>query len=149
MNAPRRRAALAAALAAALSAFGAAADSKRLDERLVAHYSVLASADLPAEVVRAYGIVRGGRHGLVNVALRRQRADGDDVAVAAAVSGTWSDLVHRHALEFAEIREAEAIYYLAKLRFNHRETMHFELTLRLLPDGPSHTLRFRHALYAD
>ena len=146
MNAPPT--ALAWALAWALAATNAAAESKRLGDGLTVHYSVLASADLPAEMARAYGIVRGGRHGLVNVALRRARG-GEDEAVAAEVRGSWQDLVHRHALEFEEIREGDAIYYLAKLRFNHRETMYFELSLRPLPDGPESSFKFRQALHAD
>ncbi len=138
-----------AALAAALASGPGLAESKLLSAGLTVHYSVLDSRDILPEIAQAYGIVRGGQHGLVSIALRRERDDGSDVAVAAAASGAWRDLIHHHPLAFREVRESGAIYYLADLRFNHRETMYFELTLRLLPDGPSYPLKFRHALHAD
>ena len=64
------------------------------------------------------------------------------------VGSTW-DLIHKDELAFQEIREGEAIYYIAQFRFINEEWRFFQVHFR--PEGHAETLsfQFRQQLYTD
>lgn len=113
------------------------------------HYSLFASDFLTPEVARAYGIVRANDRAVLSVALRRAADAGGTGAVAAVISGTRSDLLHRNALEFREVREDGAIYYIADFPFRNDERLFFEI--ELLPEGDRARLDldFNKTLWVD
>ncbi len=93
------------------------------------HYNVFNSASLSADIARQYGITRGGNQGVVNIAVRNK-----DQASTAKVSGTAHNLVgQKNQLSFKEIREAQAVYYIATFRFDDKDHMKFAFTV--VPDG--------------
>jgi hypothetical protein len=52
-------------------------------------------------------------------------------------------------LNFQEVREPGAIYYLATTRFTDREALRFELTVEDLERGQRHALSFQKTLWAQ
>lgn len=73
------------------------------------HYTVIASTLIPAEVAKGHGIKRSENTVLVNIALRRA-----DKPVLAEISGSVVNLLEQETnLAFEEVREQDAIYYLA------------------------------------
>jgi len=111
-----------------------------------AHYSVFASSFLQPAVASAYGIVRARDRAVLNIALRQRSQDS---AVAARVSGTRGDLIHKHPLVFREVREDGAIYYLADFPFINGETLYFEIDIGPEADSGTLKLRFEKVLYVD
>ena len=111
------------------------------------HYSVVNTTFLAPEVASRYGIVRGEKRGILNLALREHLPNGDTVARAMQLEGRTWDLIQGHELEFQAVREGPAIYYLAPFSFINREWRHFELHFR--PEGAdqTHTFKFRHQLF--
>lgn len=113
---------------------------QRFDGYLV-HYNALSSDMLPAQVAAQYQIPRSSKQGLLNIAV--QKAGDEPVPVAAQIRGTVANLAgQRSDIVVREIREAEAIYYLAQFPVRGSDTLSFDL--RITPAGGTrpYTLKF-------
>lgn len=109
---------------------------------LTVHYNAVPTTALSAEVAREYGITRSSGRALLNVAVRRDA--GNDVyrAIAASVQAAATNLNgQRQDLDVREVREGDAIYYLAEARFQDSETLRFDL--QVLPEGAAEALQAR------
>jgi hypothetical protein len=100
--------------------------------------------------------VRANDQALVNISVRKQLTDGSDVAQAVTLKGTYSDLIQAKNLEFREVAEAGAIYYLAQLSFINRETLRFDIKVNLVlkegetaPIGAPFTVTFTRKFFTD
>jgi hypothetical protein len=113
------------------------------------HYTVVNSTFVEPVVAQRYQIVRAKDRAFVNLAVRERLPEGGDRAVAAVVKGRSWDLFQNQFLEFREIREGDAIYYIADFKFTDSELRFFDLTL--LPEGArrSKQFKFQHRVYAE
>lgn len=123
-----------------LGAPGASAESRQFG-RFEVLYTVFAADFLQPRIAQAYGIVRAPDRAVLNITVRRRLDTGGDEAIAAVVSGTRGDLVHTRTLEFREVVEPGARYYLADFPIRNDETQYF--TLRILPAGEAAALELR------
>ena len=112
------------------------------------HYSVVNTTFLDPKVASSYGITRGKKRAILNLAVREHLEEGS-VARSMLLQGRTWDLVQNQSLEFKEIREGEAIYYIAEFTFINEEWRFFEMDFR--PDGAeqSYTFKFKHQLYIN
>ena len=113
------------------------------------HYSVVNTTFLKPEVAAAYGITRGKRRAILNLALR-EVLDDDSVARTMLLKGRTRDLLQKgQELEFQEIREGQSIYYIAEFKFINEEWRFFEIDFR--PEGTDKTLsyKFKQQMYTD
>lgn len=112
------------------------------------HYSVVNTTFLEPEVAAAYGITRGKKRAILNLAVREHLEQGTAGRTMLLKGRTW-DLIHQEPLEFLEVREGEAIYYIAEFTFINEEFRFFEMNFR--PDGAeqSYTFKFKHQLYIN
>ena len=95
---------------------------------LVLHYSAVPTMSLAPDVARRSGLTRSAGRALLNVAIRRTLADGSDVAQTARVSASArNEAGQRQELRMREVREGDAIYYLAELRVDEAETYRIEV----------------------
>ncbi len=64
-------------------------------------------------------------------------------------AGGYLSAYRGRGLEFEEVREGPAIYFIAEFRFFDEEWRHFEIFFR--PDGADETLsfKFKHQMYED
>jgi hypothetical protein len=113
------------------------------------HYSVFNSTFLTPEVAQAYGITRGKNRALVNIAIRKQLKSGEDIARRAIVTGSSTDLIHKLELDFQEIEEQDAVYYIAEFKFNDKEMRSFTIKIQPDPNIAPYTLKFSKTLYED
>ena len=113
------------------------------------HHSVVNTTFLAPQVSERHGIVRGKNRAILNLAVREHLANGTSVARSAKVEGRTWDLFQNQFFEFKEIREGEAIYYIAEFSFINEEWRFFEMDFR--PDGAeqSYTFKFKHQLYIN
>ena len=108
-----------------------------------AHYIAFPSTFIDADTASRYDIVRGRNRALINVSV----LDAEGRSVTASVSGTVRNLPGQVLrLEFTEVPEGEAVYYLAQTRYTDREVLRFSLELGT-PDGATHPLEFQQTLY--
>ena len=125
------------------------AEQKKVFGDYEVHYSVLNSTFLTADIAKRYNITRGKNRAIVNIAVRKKLPDGSDKAQKAIVTGTSYDLIHQEVLNFHEIDERDAIYYIAELRFDDRETLDFRIEVQADPNRPPFKLKFNQQLYVD
>ncbi len=111
------------------------------------HYSVVNTTFIQPKIAAAYGITRGKKHAFLNLAVREHLADGGTEARTMQLKGRTWDLIQNQFLEFKEIREGEAIYYIAQFKFINEEWRFFEMDFR--PEGAdqTYTFKFKHQLY--
>lgn len=112
------------------------------------HYSVVNSTFLKPEVAATYGIVRGEKRAILTLAVRDQLAPPGETHAMQLQGRTW-DLIQNQTLNFLEIREGKATYYIADFKFINEEWRFFEVDFR--PEGAeqTYTFKFKHQLYAD
>lgn len=112
------------------------------------HYNAVPSTSLTPDVARQYGITRSANRVLVNIALR-EGIPGADRAVPATVSIAATNLNgQRVDLRVREVREGEAIYYLAEARIVGRDTLKFDVVAT--PEGGEPIrVEFRQEFFPD
>ena len=114
------------------------------------HFNALATAMLPAEVARAYGIVRSDSRALLNVSVVRKQQGTIGEPVAASVTVNASNLTGQlKTLSLRQIEEGDAIYYIGEVPVANRETLIFDI--KVTPEGENDpvSVRFRQQFYTD
>ena len=127
---------------------GAAAATREMG-RFEVHYSVVNTTFVQPETAAVYGMVRARDRAFLNIAVRERLADGSDRAVTAKIEGRSWDFYQNVYLEFREIREGDAIYYIADFEFNDEEVRFFNLLLLPAGESRSQPLKFRQKLYEE
>lgn len=113
-----------------------------------AHFVAFNSTFLPAQAARSYGISRSRYNAILNVSVLNITQD-PKLAVPVEIEGEAKNLLgNRKRLNFREIKEGIALYYLAEVSFSNEET--FQFTIKVTPqDGPSETIKFTQTFYSD
>ncbi len=112
------------------------------------HYSVVNTTFLEPKVAATYGITRGKKRAILNLAVREHVEQGTAGRTMQLKGRTW-DFIHSQPLEFQEVREGDAIYYIAEFTFINEEIRFFEMNFR--PEGADETFYFKfdHQLYIN
>lgn len=130
-----------------LLALTATADTLEFDGRTI-HYNLSPTTYLTPEVAASYRIKRSSTRNLITIAV----LDGPEhnaPALAATLSGEARNLLGQlQPLNFREVRESSAIYYIATIDFHSEELWRFAIDIQLA-DGSSKQLRFDKTLYTD
>lgn len=129
--------------------FNALADNRPYKEYgdLKVFFSAFNSSFIQPDVASSYNIVRGKDKGLVNIAVVK---NGQTGGMPAVVKGTVSNIFgQQQVLEFAEIREENAVYYLAPFRFDKEDWMTFKIDVRPSSNKTTHSLTFQRKFYID
>jgi hypothetical protein len=113
------------------------------------HYSVVNTTFLDPKIAANYGITRGEKRAILNLAVREHLAGGGTEARTMLLEGRTWDLIQNQFLQFKEIREGQAIYYIAQFKFINEEWRFFEMDFR--PEGAdqTYTFKFKHQLYIN
>lgn len=112
------------------------------------HYSAFSSTFIPPKIARAYDLKRGENYGVVNIAVRNIRESETGKAITGMVKGEHKNLMTQvKKLTFKEVREGDAIYYLADFRFSDEELLKF--TIDVTPQGSNRaeTVQFEQTFY--
>lgn len=135
------------ALSLSLLAASAQAEQKQRFDQFEVHYIIVNSTFLEPQVASAYGITRGDDRFILNIAVREVLADGSSVARKADIKGTRFDLIHRNPLDFKEIDERTAIYYIAQFQARNREKLDFTLQIQPETSPRAYKLQFNQMLH--
>ena len=114
------------------------------------HYNVFNSKDIPPEVASIYKLTRSRDIALVNISLTKTEKDKTSLGIPAKVSVKAVNLMQQSKpLEFTEIKEPEATYYIASFRHTNEEDIRFEVSV--IPEGESKplTLNFTRKLFTE
>ena len=128
-----------------LTTLPAHAEQKQMLGPYEAHYVVVNSTFFSEELAARYDLIRGRDRALVNVSF----LDASGTPVSVSLTGTVTNLLGQvEALEFREVREGPAIYYLAQIRHTDRETLRFRVQVRT-PDEQTRELAFQQQMFWD
>ena len=107
------------------------------------HYALVPTTFLKPEVAARYQITRGRDRAMINISV----LDGDGSPVRVRISGTMINLLgQREPLEFREVLEGPAVYYLVEIKHTDREVLRFEVDITP-PDGKAQQLTFQQEMY--
>ncbi len=110
-------------------------------------YIAFNSTFVPPSVAKLYDIERSRYRALLNISLMKKGTQIE--ALPATVSGVARNLLgNRVELQFKEVREENAIYYIAPLTFSNEEMFRFDITVTD-SDGRSKQVKFEQKFYAD
>ncbi len=125
------------------------AESKTFGNYTV-HYIAVNSTFLTPEIAAQYNIVRSSRRAFLNIAVLRNNADGSTTPVAAMVEGGKRNLMQQtSSIDFAEVREGEAIYYIGQFDFSNAEIVRFAVDVTPVGATAEETIEWSTQLYAD
>lgn len=136
-----------ASLAAKPAAEPSGASSKDFGNYVV-HFSALATDHLTPEVASNYGIVRSKNRALLNVSVLRKVEGTTGTPVTAAVTAlVANDTGQVKDSTIREIREGDAVYYVADYAVSSGETLVFSIDA--IPEGEAVplSLRFTQTFY--
>ena len=103
------------------------------------HYNVFNSKNIPAEVATLYKLTRAKDIALVNISLTKTENGTTSLGLPAKVSVKAVNLMQQvKELDFMEIKEPDATYYIAKFRHTNEEDIRFEVSV--VPEGESKPL---------
>ena len=116
----------------------------------VVHYNAFRSDTLTPEIAKAYQITRRNNRMVVNITVLKRQADGKTTPVKAKVEGFASNLSGQvKNLEFKEIVDGEAIYYITQDQVSHQETLKFEIKASPQGAGITGTVKFKQQFFTD
>src|SRR5690606_4735292 len=137
---------VASLLLSSAAAFGQESATKIFDDNKV-YYSAFNSSFISAEVASIYKITRGKDKGLVNIAVV---PEGAEAGTTALVGGAVNNLIQQQqTLDFIEIREGEAVYYLAPFKFDNEDPLTFTIQARPARSHQTSTLTCQRTFYPD
>ncbi len=111
------------------------------------HYIAIGSTFFTPEIAKAYGITRSRYNGLINISVLDNTKAGNPAKTISINGQAKNNLGQFKNLEFKEIKEGSAIYYLAQVSYNNEETLHF--TLEINDGKEQQTLKFSQKFYVD
>lgn len=93
------------------------------------HYSAFNSTLLTAGVATQYQLKRNGHSAILNISVLDNSKLGKP-AVNATITGTAKNLIGQiKTLEFKQIKEGQAIYYLAQFSISDEESLTFNINV--------------------
>jgi len=111
------------------------------------HYMALNATFLTPKVAKAYNIERSRFNGLINISVLDDTKKSTPAKTVSIRGKARNDLGQIKNLEFDEVKEGDAIYYLAQLNYTDEETFYFDITIS---DGKeTHQLKFKQKFYVD
>lgn len=136
-------------LTLALMSLPGLADSQTSGEYTV-HYIAVNSTFIDADTAAQYNIVRGKRNAFLNISLLHNNTDGSTTPVTATLRGGKTNLMQQSSdIDFTEIHEGKAIYYIGQFDFSNAEVLHFKVNVSPTAGGAEFELEWSTQLYAD
>ena len=125
------------AIIACLASFAARAESVSWHGYSI-EYTTFVSTIIPPDVARAHNIIRGDNRVIANITILR-----NGKPVTASIRGTVTNLLNQQSqIAFREVREKDAIYYLANQLIDARDTLRYSLFITPAGSQTSYHLQF-------
>ena len=125
--------------------FSATAEQKKQLGNWDVHYIAFPAPLLTPEIALQYKLQRSKYNAVVNISVLDSSTQ---QAQKVAISGIAKDLQGRQrTLEFSEVIEGDAVYYLAQLPFRHEQR--FSFTISIVSGNQTEQLTFDQTFYVD
>ena len=105
------------------------------------YYSAFTTDILSPAIAKAYRITRSKNRALVNISVLKKVMGTTGAPSRATVVATATNINNQlREIDFREVKEEGAIYYLAELSVSNGETLNF--SLKITPEGEKDTYQF-------
>ncbi|WP_428774077.1 DUF4426 domain-containing protein [Vibrio sp.] len=112
------------------------------------HYSAFNSTFLTPQVARSYQLKRNSYNAILNISVLDRSQPGKP-SIEAKLSGYARNLIgNSRNLTFREVKEGDAIYYLAEVPISNEENITFKVDVDAGIKGAD-TLTFSQKFYVD
>ncbi|GCF90471.1 MULTISPECIES: DUF4426 domain-containing protein [Shewanella] len=140
---------LLAVLALTASLCGVAnAEQKETVGNFDIHYMALGSTFLTPSIAKSYGIKRSSYTGIINIAVL-DISEANKPAVPVEITGVANNLLDaRINLTFKEIREGDAIYYIAEVPYRDDQEINFNIAIKY-GNQLNTNLQFKQKFYVE
>jgi len=106
--------------------------SKEYADHIV-YYNAFPTDSLPPQMTKQYGLKRSKNYAMINISVMEKGA-GVPTGVKSQVTGQLKNLMGQsRALEFREIKEGQAVYYIAQIGVQSKEVVNFSIDI--IPEG--------------
>ncbi len=110
------------------------------------HYIAVNSTFINPEIAERYGIVRSSRNAFLNISVIKNTG----AAVPARIAGTKANFLSQNStINFIEVNEGEAIYYIGQFEFSNAENLRFNIEVQPENSGPVYPLSWTARLYIN
>lgn len=110
------------------------------------YYNTLPSNFIQPQVAEAYQITRSDNHGLVNISVISEK--GSPYGDPAQISGQVENLLgQQQPLEFFEVRDGKALYYLAQFEYFDETPLQFTIQVSPVSATKTFVLTFEKEFY--
>ncbi len=114
--------------------------SKEYAEHIV-YFNAFPTDSLPSAMTKQYGLKRSKNYAMINISVM-EKAAGIPTGVKSKVTGQIKNLMGQsRGIEFKEIKEGKAIYYIAQIGVQSKETVNFNIDI--VPDGSKEKYEIR------
>ena len=128
-----------------LGSVGVSAEQKKQLGPWDVHYIAMPSTLLEPDIAKAYDLERSQYQGLINISVLKTS---DQSAQQVSISGMAKNLLgQQHTLEFKQVTEGKAVYYLAQLPYRNEQRM--TITVQISQGSQQQQLQFDHTFYVD
>lgn len=111
------------------------------------HYNAFNSTLLRAEMASQYGLSRSKTLATLNISVLDANLPNKPAQQVEVNGYVMNPLSQQTRLEFKEVVEGDAVYYLTQTRFTNLETLRFFITIK--QGNESHELRFHKEFWAN
>lgn len=112
------------------------------------HYMALGSTFLTPSIAKSYGIQRSSYRGIINIAVL-DNSETNKPAVPVEITGVANNLLDaRINLTFKEIREGDAIYYIAEVPYRDDQEINFNIAIKY-GNQLNTNLQFKQKFYVE
>jgi hypothetical protein len=127
-------------LAISLASLNSYAENSMEFGDYVVHYNAFRSDMISPEVAKQYGLARANNRILINIAVLKKVMNTTGKPTSSEITGHASNLTGQlKQLEFKEITEGTAIYYLAETKISDGEFLKFNI--KITPEGEERAAR--------
>lgn len=140
---------LAGCLVLPIQAIAQVETETRAGDYLIYH-TVFNSSFISPEIAEIYQLTRGSDKAIANVAVTEADAGGMSRGLPAQITGVARNLMQQEiSLEFIEVKEQDAVYYIAPFEFDDQEIMHFYIDVVLPGESRARKIEITKKLYHD
>jgi hypothetical protein len=116
----------------------------------VVHFNAISTDQLTPEVAKAYNIVRSKNRALLNVSIIKKVAGTTGKPVPGSVAAlVANDTGQVKDSNLREVREGEAVYYIADFAVSNGETLVFTVDATPINETSRFSIRFTRTFYGE
>jgi hypothetical protein len=116
----------------------------------ILHFNAISTEELTPQIAQQYGIVRSANRGMLNVTILRKNEGGMSEAVPGSVAANAINLTAQlKNLNFREITEGDAIYYIAEFPISDEETLIFSIDATPINEPSRFSVRYKRQFFID